>query len=129
MDASRLSMVTRMGKNSREGWLCIRSKWTYLFVGSLDFFHRAQRSSIKSDSSTTTTILLLPMQEKASIINALNKSSSDGYHLGLLGSLLFGSACIVFSPSSLHRHKVTPHLQETLFVDSPSTLVASTHVC
>jgi hypothetical protein len=27
----------------------------YLFVGSLDFFHRAQRSSIKSGSSTTTT--------------------------------------------------------------------------
>jgi hypothetical protein len=54
----------------------------HLFVGSLDFFHRAQRSYIKS-GSTTTTILLLPMQEKASIINALNKSSSDGYHLGL----------------------------------------------
>lgn len=53
----------------------------YLFVGSPDFFHRPQRSSIKSGSISSSTILL-PMQEKA-IINALIKSSSDGYHLGL----------------------------------------------
>jgi hypothetical protein len=47
----------------------------FLFTGH-------KRSSIKSGSSISSSTILLPMQEKA-IINALIKSSSDGYHLGL----------------------------------------------
>jgi hypothetical protein len=60
------------------------------------------------------------MQEKASIINALIKSSSNGYHLGGLTSFL--GVHVLYSLLLLYRHKVPPHLEETLFVDSPKYL-------
>lgn len=93
---------------------------------SLDVFHRAQRGSIKSGSSSSSSTILLPMQEKASIINALIKSSSDGYHLGLTS---FWECMYCILSFFFYMHKATPHLKETLFMDSPSTLLVSTHVC